>query len=272
MDWKKIFDSLGMNGTRWQWKMMRWERIWRSFWRGEAATEGLSFSRGLVALNIALFVGMVILGLKSGRGLTPILSPDTKLLISAGAQYWPYVFDYHQWWRCITYAYTHGGLIHLGFNMMVLYQVGPLIENEIGSSRFFILYTFAALAATVAGFFWHPLAPVVGASGSLFGLIGFAIAYYHRVGPAAHDLRNHMFRWAIFAFVFGIIVGADNSAHLGGAICGAIIGMFFPIGVRGRQNLSGLFNILAVVTIGATIISLLILTFNWVVWLFFSGG
>ena len=131
-----------------------------------------------------------------------LFSPDTELLVHVGGQFWPLVEFGGQWWRCLTYAYTHGGLIHLAFNMMVLYQVGPTIEAEIGSLRFVTLYTITALTATVAGLLWHPMVPVVGASGALFGLIGFAISYYHRVGgPNAHHLRDFMLRWAAFAFV-----------------------------------------------------------------------
>lgn len=263
MDWKIFFDRLGMNGTQWQWRIMRWERNWKAFWRGEPGSGTLSFNRGLIYLNVALFAAMVVQGVIAGLGATPIFSPDPYLLIHSGAQYWPLVIAENQWWRCITYAYTHGGLIHLAFNMMVLYQVGPLVETEIGSSRFFVLYTLTALAATAAGYFWHPLIPVVGASGSLFGLIGFAIAYYHRVGPAGHDLRNFMFKWAIFAFIFGVMVGADNAAHLGGAICGAIFGLVLPLGIRGRQKFKTLFKLLAATSIGATIISLLILFGSW---------
>lgn len=267
MDWKKFFDSLGMNGTRWQWKMMRWERYWKSFWRGESSTTHITLSRGLMYINIGLFIAMILGGLLTGRGLSTVLSPDTQLLVNSGAQYWPYTIQYNQWWRCITYAYTHGGLIHLGFNMMVLYQVGPLIENEIGPARFFVLYTMAALVATFAGYLWHPQIPVVGASGSLFGLIGFAITYYHRVGPGAHDLRNFMIKWALFAFVFGIMVGADNAAHFGGAICGAILGMLLPLGVRGRQKLKLIFNSMAWFSVAATVASLGILAVSWIVFL-----
>jgi len=267
MDWKDFFDRLGMNGTRWQWRVMRWERYWKAFWRGDPNTGTLSLSRGLIYLNVILFAAMIIQGLASGFGGSTLLNPDVNLLIHSGAQYWPYVVYDNQWWRCITYAYTHGGLIHLGFNMMVLYQVGPLIENEIGPARFFILYTLAALTATAAGYFWHPMVPVVGASGSLFGLIGFAITYYHRVGVGAHDLRNFMVKWAIFAFIFGIIVGADNAAHFGGAICGAILGMFLPLGIRGRQKMKFIFNLMAGISLVATIASLIILISGWLIFI-----
>ena len=267
MDWKLFFDRLGMNGSRWQWRMMKYERYWKAFWRGEQTSQAITFSRGLIYINVILFAAMIIQGVAAGLGASTVMSPDTYLLVHSGAQYWPLVIAENEWWRCITYAYTHGGIIHLGFNMMVLYQVGPLIENEIGAARFFVLYTMAALAATAAGYIWHPLAPVVGASGSLFGLIGFAITYYHRVGPAAHDLRNFMVKWAVFAFIFGIMVGADNAAHLGGAICGAILGMLLPLGVRGRQKLKSVFNLMAGISIAATVISLAILVGNWLIYL-----
>ena len=241
---------------------MRCKRNWQSFWRGNPI-EGFSFTRGLIIVNIVLFVAMVLQGVLAGYGMSVLLSPDPYLLLHVGAQYWPLVISENEWWRCITYAYTHGGAIHLAFNMVVLYQIGPLIENEIGPARFFVLYTLAALVATTAGYFWHPLAPVVGASGSLFGLIGFAIAYYHRVGPAAHELRNLMFRWAIIALLFGLMVGADNAAHLGGLSCGVVVGWFLPLGVRGRQKLVPLFNLLAGLTLAATVISILILIVSW---------
>ncbi len=263
MDWKDFFDRLGMNGSRWQWRIMRWERTWKAFWGGDAASAGLSLSRGLIYLNVALFVLMVLAGLLTGRGLSTLLSPDIQLLVDSGGQFWPYTLQFNQWWRCITYAYTHGGAIHLAFNMMVLYQVGPLIEREIGTARFLVLYTVAALGATAAGYAWHPQVVVVGASGSLFGLIGFAVAYFHRVGPAAHDLRNFMFKWAIFAFIFGIMVGADNAAHLGGAICGAVLGMLLPIGVRGRHKLRSVFNLTAAIAAAATLLSLGFLLVSW---------
>jgi rhomboid protease GluP len=148
--------------------------------------------------------------------------------------------------------------------MLVLYQVGPAIEGEIGTLRFATLYTLTALTATFAGYLWHPAAPVVGASGSLFGLIGFAVLYYHRVGgPGAHHLRNFMLRWAAFAFVFGLLVGADNAGHLGGALGGAAFGAVIPLGVRGRQTLRPLFNLLGGLCIAATVVSLGMLVVSW---------
>ena len=182
MDWKTFFDRLGMNGTRWQWRMMKWERNLREMRYGNVAGGNWSATKVLIATNLLLYAVMVAQGLGGGLGFSVLLNPGGYLLIHSGAQYWPLVFAEGEWWRCITYAFAHGGLIHLAFNMVVLHQIGPMVENEIGTLRFLILYVLTALTATFAGFLWQWLilkqwVTVVGASGSLFGLIGFAIAY-----------------------------------------------------------------------------------------------
>ncbi|NLC70430.1 MAG: rhomboid family intramembrane serine protease [Desulfuromonadaceae bacterium] len=200
---------------------------------------GISLARTLIIINVILFFLMIAIGLLAGMGLKPVFSPPTNLLVHMGAQFWPLALERGELWRCISYAFTHAGIIHLGFNMTVLYQVGTLVEGEIGRSRFLTLYTVTALTATFAGYLWHPFTPVVGASGSLFGLIGFAAVFYHRLGiPAAIQRRNMMLQWAAFAFLFGLMVGADNAGHLGGALGGMVLGWFMPL----RHNTSRLWN------------------------------
>ena len=270
MDWKNFFDKFGLNGTRWQWRMMKWERNLRGIMRGNPTAGNLSATKLIIGVNLLLFGLMVVFGAIGGLGLSSLLRPNSYLLIHFGAQYWPLALVEGEWWRCITYAFAHGGLIHLGFNMMVLYQIGPMIEEEIGTLRFIILYVLTALTATLLGFAWQALylkhwVTVVGASGSLFGLIGFAISYFHRVGgQMAHTYRNFMLKWAAIAFVFGLLVGADNAGHLGGAVGGVLFGLVLPIGIRGRQMMRGFFNVLGGVCILSTVISLALMVFSWI--------
>ena len=221
---------------------------------------GISLARLLIVINVVLFAAMIAFGLMAGMGLKPVLSPPTGLLLHMGAQFWPLVLGKGEVWRCISYAFTHAGIIHLGFNMTVLYQVGTLVEGEIGRSRFLSLYTITALTATFAGYLWHPLTPVVGASGSLFGLIGFAAIFYHRLGfPAALQRRNMMLQWAAFAFIFGLMVGADNAGHLGGALGGIILALVFPL----RNEISQSIKLMGAISVGVLAMGLLGLFLSW---------
>ncbi|HEY7746754.1 MAG TPA: rhomboid family intramembrane serine protease [Desulfuromonadales bacterium] len=254
---------LSFNSVQWQWRLRRWQRNLRGLFRGNLQQAGVSVTGILIFTNLVLFTLMVAQGILAGQGPSAILNPDTYLLLHAGAQYWPLVLVEGEWWRCLTYAFAHGGIIHLGFNMVVLYQVGPLLEGEIGKARFIFLYTFTALTATALGYFWHPMAPVVGASGSLFGLIGFSVVYYHRLGPQGLHIRNFMFQWAIFAFVFGLLVGADNAGHLGGALGGAFLGLLIPVSWRRRSLLDQIFIGLAVFSTAAIFYSLAMLVLSW---------
>ena len=219
---------------------------------------GQSLVQILIYANLILFTLMVLHGTAVGLGMRAILTPPTQLLVNWGAQYWPLVLNHGEWWRCFTYAYTHGGIIHLGFNMLVLYQVGPLLESEISWTRLMTVYSFSAIIATLAGLFMHPNVPVVGASGAIFGMIGFSISFYHRVGGSLGiQRRNFMFQWAVMAFVFGIVVGADNAAHLGGALTGAGLGWIMPISIRDQRKTEGLFKGIAYLFCLLTIISIL---------------
>src|SRR5260370_2738470 len=68
----------------------------------------------------------------------------------------PYgIFVQHQWYRLITAMFLHGGLIHIGFNMMALMQLGPALEELYGSARYLFLYivtgTFGFLVSSFLG-------------------------------------------------------------------------------------------------------------------------
>lgn len=230
----------------------------------KTSLRGSSLVQILIYTNLILFTLMVLHGTILGFGMSAIMHPSPRLMVHWGAQYWPLVLDNGEWWRCITYAFTHGGLIHIGFNMVVLYQVGPLLESELGWERLFTVYTLTALVATLAGLLWHPVTIVVGASGAIFGLIGFSVSYYHRVGGhIGIQRRNFMFQWAMMAFIFGFVVGADNAAHLGGALSGAALGWIMPITIRDQRKTEKLFKGAAITCSVLTIISIVFIPLSW---------
>lgn len=220
-------------------------------------------TNSLLVLNLLFFTAMILQGVLAGQGFSPILSPDPYLLLHSGAQYWPLVINAQEWWRCITYAFTHGGIIHLAFNMLVLRQIGPLLEADLGPPRYLVLYLLAACGGTAADFLWHPQVPVVGASAALFGLIACAAIWYHRSGPSGYPLRDMMLKWAAIAFVFGFVVGADNAGHAGGALVGVGFGALIPLGYRARRKYAPLFLILATIATLIIVISLALLILTW---------
>lgn len=152
----------------------------------------------------------------------------------------PYgIYVQHQWYRLITAMFLHGGLIHIGFNMMALMQLGPALEELYGSSRYFFLYIFTGafgfLVSSILGTY------SLGASGGLLGLVGAMLAVTTKRGGAyMRELRSRLISSVIFLFVLGFMgMGIDNKAHLAGLASGFVLGKIFadrqPMNVREKQ-------------------------------------
>ena len=157
----------------------------------------------------------------------------------------PLPYNVGQPWRFITAIFLHGSILHIIFNMWVLMDIGPMVEELYGSGRYFFLYVATGavgyIASSAAGHF------SVGASGSLLGLIGVLLATTTgRKSQAAQSLRSALIRWLVYIGVLGIIMrGTDNYAHFGGLAAGYLLGRIMvdrqPADAteRNRANLLG---------------------------------
>jgi rhomboid protease GluP len=152
----------------------------------------------------------------------------------------PYgIYYLHQWYRLITAMFLHGGLIHIGFNMMALMQLGPALEELYGSSRYFFLYIFTGAFGFLVSSFLGTTS--LGASGGLLGLIGAMLAVTTKRGGAyMRELRSRLISSVVFLFVLGFMgMGIDNKAHLAGLASGFVLGKIFadrqPMTPRERQ-------------------------------------
>lgn len=184
--------------------------------------------RWLLVVNTIIFTLVVILGWLA-LGSAVLLSIPANLLLNSGGYDLPLVVDDWQFWRIISYAFLHGNILHLVFNMLALWQVGSSLEREIGWRRFLGVYFFSTIIAILFSSIASPETITIGASGALFGVIGFSISFYHRIGSQkALIRRNLMVQWAVYAIMFGVIMNADNAAHIGGAIAGCFAGIFTP--------------------------------------------
>ena len=85
--------------------------------------------------------------------------------------------------------FVHFGIIHIGMNMYVLWQGGPLIERLFGNFPYLVIYIFSGLVGSFLSLYAHPLSLTAGASGAVFGVYGALLGYLavqrsHR--PAGH--------------------------------------------------------------------------------------
>jgi rhomboid protease GluP len=102
------------------------------------------------------------------------------------------------------------------------------------------------LGGSAASYLLHARVVSAGASGAIFGLIGFAIAYFRREGSArGRDIRAFMVRWALYSFVFGLFVRADNFAHAGGFAAGFLLGQVTEFREDVRQARAPIWRVVA---------------------------
>ncbi|MGH7828986.1 MAG: rhomboid family intramembrane serine protease [Candidatus Binatia bacterium] len=216
------------------------------------------FSSLLVMANLA----MVLIGIGQ-FGIGNLTSPSSESLLRWGALFPPY-FYLGDYWRLITYGYLHIGLLHILFNLIVLIQVGPYLEREIGGARFFSAYTLSLIGGGIADLIFRKgIFLVAGASGALFGMIGFGIAYNHFLGgPTAQARRNFFLHWALYGFLFGIFVGADNVAHAGGLITGALLGLWMEKEGMRRKAWTAFWNVVCAISIIVTVLSFVGMVFE----------
>lgn len=133
-----------------------------------------------------------------------------------------YVSGSGEWWRLITSGFLHYGIIHLAFNMYLLYMLGQMLEPSIGRVRFTLVY-FAALLGGSAGSVALGEGLAGGASGAVFGLMGLAAVGYwlHGANPLNTSIGGLLMLNLFVTFFFpGISIGG----HLGGAAAGVVCG------------------------------------------------
>lgn len=172
----------------------------------------------------------------------------------------PLPYNLQEPWRFVSAVFLHVSLIHIGFNMWVLMDIGPAIEELYGSARFFFAYVLTGIAGYVlSSFFGHYNS--VGGSGALLGLIGMLLAVtMGRKSAGMQMLRQQLIRWLIYIVILGFFPGIDNLAHLGGFLSGFGLGKLMrdrpPADVqeRKRAQILGLVAALVVVASFAMVV------------------
>ncbi len=144
-----------------------------------------------------------------------------------------------EWWRLVSPTLVHGGLIHLGFNMLALWIAGSLVERLYGAPTMLALYLLTAAAGSAASFAFGGPYPSVGASGAVFGFFGILFAV-QRVHDPVLDRRaraalTQMGGLIAMNLVLGLVmtgggIPIDIAAHVGGLLAGLWLGYLLAPG------------------------------------------
>ncbi|MGA2810029.1 MAG: rhomboid family intramembrane serine protease [Candidatus Acidiferrum sp.] len=182
----------------------------------------------LLIVNFLMFAVTLVSSMEQGSGFSLFAGMNGEVLFRLGAVYPPAIFLGHQWFRLVTAMFLHGSVLHIAFNMWVLWDVGVVIEDVYGSARYLFLYTVTGIAGYVLSALGGHFS--VGASGAIMGLVGLMLAITTiRGGAAMRAQRSRLIMWIVIIFAQGLLPGmnVDNWAHFGGLAAGFGLGRVF---------------------------------------------
>ena len=175
----------------------------------------------MIDLNLIVFVWMLASGVS-------IMHPISSDLLDFGALRYQEVMD-GEYWRLITSGFVHIGIAHILMNMMFLALSGYLVEFALGRWRFLVLYIVTLIGANINSLLWGSSAVSAGASGALFGLLGWMLAQV-LMKRKTGDGSNIIYLFLIFGIggvilLVGLFNNSNNAAHIGGLAVGLFFGL-----------------------------------------------
>lgn len=170
-------------------------------------------------------------------------SENERVLYDLGALSAARVVDHHELYRLGMFMVLHYGVVHLAFNVLALFALAPFVERSLGVARFVVVYVLAGLTGgvlTVVGHVWFSPSYdlLVGASGSIMGMVGARIAILlaaHRtepIGSARGPLLLTLLLVVLQTLSDMLIPNVSMFAHLTGAIAGFVFTTLLTIGRR----------------------------------------
>src|ERR1700691_3100597 len=140
-----------------------------------------------------------------------------------------------QWWRIVTSGFMHENLIHIGFNMYVLYILGQMLEPALGRVKFGTIYAVSLLCGSFGALLVTPYSPTVGASGAVFGLMGAAAVEMRarQIPVMQSGVGGLILLKLVISFT---LPGISWGGHIGGLFGGAIAAIALQLGNRYRAQ------------------------------------
>jgi membrane associated rhomboid family serine protease len=180
----------------------------------------------LIGAIAAVFISQVLFGDALGTLSLTALAGDERSAIAAGFVKQYFVKD-HEYWRILTGAAVHGGLVHVLMNCYAFLMFGRLVEMLSNRAHLAIVFLLSCIGGGLMSLFFLPATVSVGASGGIVGLLGYITVYaFRRRKFISPQFRKSLLINIGFLFVFGLILFnvVDNYGHLGGLITGAAYG------------------------------------------------
>lgn len=244
---------------------------------GRISTNPALTSWVLIGMNVAVWLGILITGGDRSRWQYALsLSPQGSCFTADFEGYFPEATQAMcrtggsaaTWvngvadgavWQLMTSAFTHVDVMHIGFNMVALWFLGPSLEAALGRVRFLTVYLVSALAgsATVMAFA-DPASHTLGASGAVFGMLGALLVVTHRV----RGDYQQILLWIALNFVITFLEPSISwQGHLGGFLGGIAIAVALVRAPRERRALvqwgtAGLVALVSAAVILARVIAL----------------
>src|SRR5919106_3537785 len=210
----------------------------------------------LIGICVLLYLGTFASG---GRGISQV-DVDLGTVGIATFEGQPIGVAEGEYWRLITGGFLHDGLLHIGFNMYILYWLGTMLEPVLGHVRFTALYFASLLAGSFGALVAAPTSLTVGASGAVFGLMSAAFVFQRARGidPWRSGLGPVILLNLALPFIFpGLNISIGG--HVGGLVGGAIAALAIErLGALRRGDLLPVLACLAVGVIsivGAIVVS-----------------
>ena len=210
----------------------------------------------IVGINVLLYAASILLdsseALSLKHGILGFGSPTSRslyLLGMTGGSVW----TCGHWWTVLTASFLHGSILHIYFNLSWLRQLGVLTVGLLGPARFIFAYLFTGVGGFVTSNLWHN-GITVGASCSIFGLMGVLIVFAQRRGGLlGQRLGKQLWIWTGIGLLFGLMVPmVNNAGHIGGLLSGMALGLLFPKHENRRE--SGVLQLVSLAMLGSTIL------------------
>lgn len=182
----------------------------------------------LIAINVLAFLGEGGHFSPTSSGLRGNVADESFLSREA-------IAEAHQYWRLITSGFVHENLLHIGFNMYVLYVLGSLLEPALGSVKFAVIYGVSLLTGSLGALLVSPHVLTVGASGAVFGVMGAAAVEMRarQIPLMQSGVGGLILLNLILSFTFSNI---SWGGHVGGLIGGAVTAEVLRQGDRRRSQ------------------------------------